>query len=199
MARSGGRHLLVLLHGYGSSEQELFDRASPTVDTSVVLASIRGPAVEDAGFAWMSLQDSLTASNAEAIAAVARASARPVLDWLAILPPVKSVGLLGVSQGAVLALQLLRMAPGRFSYAINLSGYVLAGQEAGDDLLRQKRPPVFWGRGRSDPVIPASYIDRTQQWLPLHSTLTSKVYPGGHEELPVTFADAGAFVTRLTD
>jgi phospholipase/carboxylesterase len=143
----------------------------------------------------MSLETSLTTLTAEAIAAVARDRAQVVLDWLTGLPPSRSIGLLGVSQGAVLGLHLIRMAPAYFSYAVNLSGYVLAGEEAGDAALLHMQPPVFWGRGRSDTVVPSSYIERTQTWLSLHSTLSAHVYPVGHEETPRKFAEAGAFVT----
>ena len=38
--------------------------------------------------------------------------------------------------------------------------------------------PVFWGRGTADTVIPPSAINRTQAWLPGHSTLTERIYEG---------------------
>ena len=130
--------------------------------------------------------------------ATAATSAGSSSGYTRYLPPFQSVGLLGVSQGAVLALHLLRLEPARFSYALNLSGYVLAGEEVGDAELRQRRPPVFWGRGEYDCVIPSSYVERTEKWLPLHSTVTANVYPVGHEESAPELADAAAFVRQMT-
>lgn len=190
--------MLVLMHGYGGNERELFERIHPVVDDDVVLVALRGPVTEGAGHAWIPMETSLAAVTTEGIARVARDGARLVLDWLTTLPPFQSVGLLGVSQGAVLALHLLRLEPARFSYALNLSGYVLAGEEVGDAELRQRRPPVFWGRGEYDCVIPSSYVERTEKWLPLHSTVTANVYPVGHEESAPELADAAAFVRQMT-
>jgi phospholipase/carboxylesterase len=188
-----GTDLLVLLHGYGANERYLLEQVTPVVGP-VAVASLRGPIAEGSGFAWVSLETSLATLTPEAIAAVARQRAEPVLDWLNGLPPYRSVGLLGVSQGAVLALHLLRMAPDRFSYVVNLSGYVLPGPENGDAGLRQRRPPAFWGCGRHDSVIPRSYVERTAQWLPRHTTMTARSYPIGHQESPAELADVGAFV-----
>ena len=97
-----------------------------------------------------------------------------------------------------MALHLLRLAPHRFSYAVNLSGHVIDGEEVGDAALQRQRPPVFWGRGRDDRVIPPSYVTRTEEWLPLHSTLTSRTYPLGHEESPEELADVATFVRSVT-
>jgi phospholipase/carboxylesterase len=140
---------------------------------------------------------SLSALAPAAVAAVARERAQPVLEWLDLFPRTRSVGLLGVSQGAVVALHVLRLAPCRIADAVNLSGYVLAGEEVGDATLRRHPSPVFWGRGRDDSVIPPSYVVRTKAWLPRHSILTSHVYPHGHEESPEEFADVGTFVASV--
>jgi phospholipase/carboxylesterase len=197
-AAAAGRDVLVLLHGYGTDEQGLYEQATSAVNAEVVIVSLKGPVAEGGGYAWVPMETSLATVTPDAIAAVARERAQPVLDWLDMLPPTRSIGLLGVSQGAVVALHLLRLAPTRFSYAINLSGYVLAGEEIGDATLRRERPPVFWGRGRDDQVIPPSYVERTQDWLPRHSGLTSHVYPIGHEESPEEFADVATFVSSVT-
>ena len=43
-------------------------------------------------------------------------------------------------------------------------------------MLAELRPPVFWGRGTADPIIPAAAVDRTAEWLPLHTTPTVRIY-----------------------
>ena len=190
--------LIVLLHGYGSNEDVILRQVAPHLAGDIRIASLRGPIAEGRGFAWVSMQDSRAAQTTDAIRTIARSAAQPLLSWLDSQPPFRSTGLFGVSQGAVMALHLLRLAPSRFSYAVNLSGYVLAGEEAGDSTLRAIRPPVWWGRGQNDDVIPADYVERTRTWLPAHTRPISKVYDTGHEETTEKFIDAAAFVHSVT-
>ena len=112
-----------------------------------------------------------------------------------MVPAFRSVGVLGASQGACIALQALRAAPGRFAYAVNLSGYCLPGAEVGDRELRRRKLDVFWGRGLFDEVIPTDYVDRTASWLPRHSTLTERIYDIGHDVCAVELDDVAAFVS----
>jgi phospholipase/carboxylesterase len=168
-----GRPLLVLLHGYGSHEGDLFG-LSPQLPLEPVIASVRGPLPVGQGFAWAPL-----ASQADpaTVSASADDAARAILDWLDTTEST-SVGLLGFSQGGALSLQLLRNAPERFSYAAVLSGFAIAGDHAGDAALAERRPPVFYGRGTLDTVITPDKLDYTDEWLPGHSTLTQRIYEG---------------------
>lgn len=167
----GERPLLVLMHGYGSHEGDLFSLA-PALPLDAVIASVRAPIAESGGFAWFSRQDS-EPGNPPTQRVDDAASA--VIEWLDTLE-FETVGLLGFSQGAALSLQLLRHAPDRFAATVSLSGFVAAGEHPGDDILADIRPPVFWGRGTADQVIPAAAIARTADWLPAHATLTERIY-----------------------
>lgn len=185
------RPLLVLLHGYGSHEGDLFG-LSPYLPLDPVIASVRAPIVESGGYAWFSRAIG-DAGNPGL--AWADAGARGVLNWLDSLAPAASVGLFGFSQGAAMALQLLRHAPDRFAYAVSLSGYVVPGTVAGDQRLAEKRVPVFWGRGTEDEVIPAEAVQRTADWLPGHADLDARIYEGlGHGIAQRELADIGTFV-----
>ena len=54
---------------------------------------------------------------------------------------------------------------------------------------------MFWGRGTDDPVIPRVAVDRTQAWLPAHSTLTERIYEGmGHSVSQAELADIVSFL-----
>ncbi|MCW2805994.1 MAG: phospholipase [Propionibacteriaceae bacterium] len=192
-ARYGG-NLLVLLHGATSSERDLFSRLVPLLPRNLTVASVRGPISEGSGYSWVSPETRRSAATDSAVTAVGNEAARSVLAWLDRLPTFGSVGLLGASQGACIAFQLLRTAPSRFAYAINLSGYSLPGTEEGDSELRRTRPPVFWGRGRYDTVIPQDYVERTMKWLLQHSTLTARTYEMGHTDSVAKLADVAAFV-----
>jgi phospholipase/carboxylesterase len=185
-----GRPLLVLMHGYGSHEGDLFG-LSPQLPLGPVVASVRAPTPEGGGFAWFPYGGQ---GDAGARMAAADAAAVAVLEWLDTLE-YTSVGLLGFSQGGAMALQLLRHAPERFGYAVNLSGFALTGELPGDEALLANRPPVFWGRGTADTVIGDALITRTSEWLPSHSTLTERIYEDlAHSISQPELADVSAFI-----
>lgn len=189
------KQLLVLLHGATSDEHDLFDRLVPLLPSNVVTVSPRGSVAEDHGYSWASPQDRLAARTDAEVAALGNSIAQSVLTWLDLIPGFRSIGVLGASQGACIALQALRTAPGRFAYAINVSGYCLPGIEDGDLELRGRRPEIFWGRGRFDEVIPSDYIDRTARWLPRHGTVAERVYDIGHDICNAELGDIATFVS----
>lgn len=185
-----GRPLLVLLHGYGSHEGDLFS-LSPALPLEPVIASVRAPIAESGGWAWWSLRDGVAGDPPMEIVDAAAAA---IIEWLDTLHS-SSVSLLGFSQGAALALQLLRLDPGRFTAAVSLSGFVAGGEHPGDARLAEVRPPVFWGRGTDDAVIPDHAIDRTATWLPAHTAATIRTYEGlGHSISTPELAEFGAFL-----
>ncbi|HEX4402391.1 MAG TPA: phospholipase, partial [Galbitalea sp.] len=51
-----GRPLIVLLHGYGSHEGDLF-QLSPRLPLEPVIASVRAPIAENGGWAWFSFAE----------------------------------------------------------------------------------------------------------------------------------------------
>jgi len=185
-----GRPLLLIFHGYGSHEGDLF-ALTPHLPLQPVIAALRAPLPAGQGWAWFPINDPGNPATQPVDAAVAG-----VLAWLdGLAVPPTSVGLLGFSQGAAMTLQLMRAAPDRFAFAVQLSGFVASGDRGGDQRLAERRPPVFWGRGTADPVIPEGAIARTQAWLPGHSTLTERIYEGmSHSISP---AELGEVVTFL--
>jgi phospholipase/carboxylesterase len=185
-----------MLHGATSSERDPFDRLVPLLPEDLLVASPRGPVAEGDGYSWVTPEDRASATTDRDVAAIGNGIARAVLDWLETLPPFETVGVLGVSQGACVAFQMLRAVPSQFDYAINLSGYSLPGSEEGDLELRRTMPPVFWGRGDVDDVIPADYLRRTRIWLRRHSTLTERTYRMGHDVCPAELGDVATFVRR---
>lgn len=185
-----GRPLLVLLHGKGSNESDLFG-LSPLLPLEPVIASVRAPLPDGPGFSWFDsalyADDGPTLGNADAAAGA-------VLDWLGA-QQYSTVDILGFSQGAALVLQLLRMSPETFGRGVALSGYSVAGIHPGDAGLETQRPPVFWGRGTEDTVIDPRSIERTQGWLPTHSTLTERIYEGlAHGVNATEVKDVGEFL-----
>jgi phospholipase/carboxylesterase len=183
-----GRPLLVLMHGLGSHEGDLFGMA-PGLPLEPVIASLRAPLPEGAGWSWFPR----TTPGSPDPATLDEAAAA-VLAWLDGIE-FTTVSLLGFSQGGAMALQLMRMAPGRFTAAVNLSGFLAPGESPGDAELATLRPPVFWGRGTADPIIPDVAITRTEQWLATHTDATVRIYEDlGHSVSREELSDLVAFL-----
>ncbi len=170
-AERAGKPLLLLLHGKGSHEGDLAGLME-RMPSGFAIASLRAPLPDGPGFAWFPVS---TPGNPGVSPVDAAADA--VLAWIDTLPfTPPSIGMLGFSQGGVISLQALRRAPERVGFVLNLSGFVAAGAELGDDVIAQH--PVFWGRGDADVVIGQAAIERTAAWLPAHVDLTAAVYRG---------------------
>jgi phospholipase/carboxylesterase len=183
------RPLLVLLHGLGSHEGDLFG-LSPQLPLEPVVASVRAPLREGPGFAWFPRSSVAGHPVDDDVDAAASA----VLGWLDTLD-YESVALLGFSQGAAMALQLLRHAPRRFTSVVALSGFIAPGAHAGDAELAALKPPVFAGRGTLDQVIPTEAVARVEEWLPAHSRSTIRIYEDlGHALSTQELKDFNAFL-----
>jgi phospholipase/carboxylesterase len=184
------RPLLILLHGYGSHEGDLFGFA-PYLPLSPVLASVRAPLPEGPGFAWFPLSGQVTADE---LSDSVDAATDALLAWVRSTGSAK-VGILGFSQGGAMGLQLMRAAPELVQFVVSVAGFVLPGDRPGDAELRKFRPPVFWGRGTLDTVIPHDAVAHTQSWLPEHSTLDERIYEGlGHSVSDAELRDVVAFL-----
>jgi phospholipase/carboxylesterase len=184
------RPLLVLMHGKGSNESDLFG-LSPLLPLEPVIASVRAPLPDGPGFSWF---DHAHYVDGGPTLEYADAAAAAVLEWLGG-QSYSSVSILGFSQGAAMVLQLLRMRPEAFHCGVALSGYSVQGEHPGDAVLESVRPPVFWGRGTDDAVIDAQAVDRTLDWLPAHSTLTERIYEGlGHGVVASEVREIGEFL-----
>jgi phospholipase/carboxylesterase len=184
------RQLLVLLHGRGADEADLAGIV-PFLPGEPVIASLRAPISEGPGFSWYPMN---TLERATAFSSDVESALHAVLDWIDTQPQPRTIGLLGFSQGGAMAVELMRERPLGFAFAIVLSGFVIDGDRGGDAELESVRPPMFWGRGLHDPVIPEDRIERTSAWLPSHSTLEEKTYDTGHSITEDELADVSAFV-----
>lgn len=186
-----GRPHLVLLHGYGSHEGDLFQLA-PYLPDGLVLAAARAPLPHPAGtgFAWYTLDGEADGAGVDDAAdelAEFLEGVRGRASWL---------GTLGFSQGGVLGLQVLRRHPGLVDAHVMLASarHPVALPEQ-DAELALRRPPVFWGRGTADTVFPARRFADTADWLPDHSRLTERIYEGlGHGVSEAMLDDVSAFL-----
>lgn len=193
-----GLPLLVLLHGYGADEHDLFGLV-PYLPAGVAVASVAAPLTPPwptPGRSWYPIEG-LDGRSSTTVTLAAEAFLRWLDDAAADAP---SVALLGFSQGAAVSLQALRLAPERFGAVVALSGYAAPDALPGDARLAEVSPPVFWGRGSHDDVIPAPLIAHTAQWLPAHTSLSGRVYSGlTHSISEEELGDVHRFLTTWVE
>ena len=193
-----GLPLLVLLHGYGADEHDLFGIV-PYLPAGVAVASVAAPLTPPwptPGRSWYPIEG-LDGRSSTTVTLAAEAFLRWLDDAAADAP---SVALLGFSQGAAVSLQALRLAPERFGAVVALSGYAAPDPLPGDAHLAEVSPPVFWGRGSRDDVIPAPLIAHTAQWLPAHTSLSGRVYSGlTHSISEEELGDVHRFLTTWVE
>lgn len=196
-AARAGRPLLILLHGYGSDERDLFALAAH-LPQRFVAAAVRAPLSPPwpaPGFSWYPIEGLQDRDPRLVTEAASR-----LIEFADAASDAARVGLLGFSQGASVALQALRLQPQRFAFAVNLSGYATPGELPGDAELTELRPPVFWGRGTHDDVIPGFLVAHTTEWLPGFSELSGRVYPGlTHSVSEQELLDVRAFLEKQLD
>ncbi|WP_175557331.1 alpha/beta hydrolase [Raineyella antarctica] len=189
-----GRPLLLLLHGYGSNENDLpgivahlgqgWDWVSP-----------RGPYdIPGGGAAWFPISVPGRPERGPVEAALAG-----LLAWLDQTVDGQPVVPIGFSQGGMMVTELLRARPDTFPAGVVLSGFVAPGTSPGDARLAGRKVPLFYGRGAEDRgMIPAEAFERTEDWAREHADATIKVYPGlAHSIAVEELADVAAFLGGL--
>ena len=196
--------LLLLLHGLGSNEEDLFSLA-PAVDERFLVVSARAPvAMSWGGFCWFNIEF----GPAGIIADLEQARRS-----LGLLPPFidevvrtysvdeKCVYLAGFSQGAMMSLALMLSRPEKIAGVVAMSGRlpeIAASVEVDREALAGM--PVLLTHGIYDPVLPVQQGRAARQYLEsLPVDLTYREYPMGHEVSMESLRDVCAWLTRSLD
>ena len=198
-APSAGAPLLLLLHGYGSNEEDLLSLA-PHLDARLVCVSARAPyALDFGGFAWFNIE--IGAEGVRFDFAEAEESLVQVLSLVDALrrehQPAR-LFIAGFSQGASMALTAALRRPRDFAGAIALSG-VCKPEMLPEDAAAVQNLKVFMSHGRFDPVIPIAQARASKALLaPLGLDLQYREYDMPHAIAPPCLADLAAWLrTRL--
>ncbi|MCS6711884.1 esterase [Brachybacterium sp. EF45031] len=182
------RPLVLLLHGLGSHEGDLAG-LTPYLPAHYGYASLRGVLAYGPGFAWLDENLADAGLLADSAAAVER--------WIAAQSQ-RVVGAIGFSQGAMLALELLRRNPHALEWVVQLSGGpLLPGLAVGplleradgsasdgsatdgsaadalstdprDAELARAQVPALWGHGGRDPWFPPEREQLVREWMQAH-------------------------------
>lgn len=188
--------LLVMLHGRGADEHDLFELA-PAIDPAFAIASVRGPlTTEEGGYTWA---ESIAVGRA--VPQSLRTSITWLRRWLDTLDNGRAepqpIYLMGFSAGMMMASALLFDQPARYAGAVLLSGALPFDTDLSITKDRLADVDVFYGRGSFDTVIPADLVTRTERYLHDRSgaRVTARDYPIAHAINDAEIRDITAWLT----
>jgi phospholipase/carboxylesterase len=187
--------LLLLLHGYGSNEEDLFSFATELPDEYYIVSARAPYNMQYGAYAWYAINfdaDENKFSDNEQ-AKISRDLIAQFIDELIQTYPIdsKNVTLVGFSQGSILSYAIALSHPEKVQRVVALSGYVsepiLEENYLRNNLSKLK---IFHSHGTVDQVIPVEWARKTKPFLEkLGVSSTYKEYPVGHGVAPQNFYD----------
>ena len=175
--------LLMLLHGYGSNENDLFAFAEYLHPSLMVISLRAAHTLPMMGHAWYSIhfdaEQGKWSDDEEAIGS--RELVLQFLDELMEIQPYdkSQVHLLGFSQGAILSYALGLTNPKRFASVIALSGYL--NENITQLPQPEDAPALYAAHGSLDEVVPFDWGQRSAELLKQKGfVIQFDAFPVGH-------------------
>jgi phospholipase/carboxylesterase len=197
---AGMSPLLLLLHGIGSNEADLFG-LTPYLDERLRIVSARAPvALGPGAFGWFNIEFTPTGLVADlAQAERSRALLATFIDELLAAYPTtaRRLYLMGFSQGAMMSLSLLLAQADKIAGVVAMSGrFPTLALEQLTEPQALAGLPVLVTHGLYDPVLPIESGRAIRARLAaLPVALTYREYPMGHEVTPESLRDTAAWLT----
>ncbi|MFK8060663.1 MAG: alpha/beta hydrolase [Polaribacter sp.] len=183
--------LLILLHGYGSNEQDLFSFAEELPNDFLIISAQAPNSMGFGSYAWYAINfDDVNGKFSDL------KQAKESIDKIAVfIDEIKTkfntnpdkTFLLGFSQGAILSYSLSFFYPNKVQNVIALSGYV------NNDLLpetisKEIKTDYYASHGTVDQVLPVDWARKSKPFLDnLGLNCEYSEYPVGHGVAPQNF------------
>jgi len=194
--------LLIMLHGYGSDENDLFSFAQELPEELFIVSAKAPYSLQPYGNAWYAINFDADKGkwNDNEQAKQSRDLIANFIDQIVASYPVNknNVNLLGFSQGSILSYAVALTYPEKVKNIIALSGYVNL-----DILPKDLNRPnyshldFYCSHGSVDQVIP---IEWARQTAPFLSQLNIKhqysEFPVGHGVAPQNFHELKKWLTE---
>ena len=187
--------LLLLLHGYGSNEADLFSFAEELPDNYYIISARAPYDMQYGSYAWYAINfdaDQNKFSDNEQ-AKKSRDLIVKFIDELTQTYPIDAdnVSLIGFSQGSILSYAVALSYPEKVQKVVAMSGYLNLDIVAEDYLKNTfSNLKIFASHGTVDQVIPVEWARKTPAILEnLGIAVTYKEYPVGHGVAPQNFYD----------
>lgn len=187
--------LLLLLHGYGSNEEDLFSFASELPEEYYVISARAPYDMMYGSYAWYAINfdaDENKFSDIEQ-AKTSRDLISNFIDELLANYAIDSnnVNLIGFSQGCILSYAVALSYPQKIKRVVAMSGYFNA--EIATENFKENdfsNLKIFASHGSVDQVVPVEWARKAEPALKqLGIDIVYKEYPIGHGVSPQNFYD----------
>ena len=187
--------LLLLLHGYGSNEEDLFSFASELPDEYYVVSARAPYDLQYGSYAWYAINfdadQNKFSDHYQAI--ISRDLVANFIDELLANYPIdaSNVTLIGFSQGSILSYSIALSYPEKVQKVAAMSGYlnldIIKEKYQANDFNNLK---IFASHGTADQVIPVNWARKSIPTIEgLGIEITYKEYPIGHGVSTQNFYD----------
>lgn len=187
--------VLILLHGYGSNEEDLFSFASELPEEYYVISARAPYSLMYNAYAWYAINFDADENKFSDLdqARESRELVAQFIDEVIANYPIDSqkVTLIGFSQGCILSYAIALSYPQKVQRIVGMSGYfnqeiAVEGYQNNDFSNLQ----IFASHGNVDQVVPVEWARKAK---PVLDTLgipnVYKEYPVGHGVAPQNFFD----------
>ena len=192
--------LLILLHGYGSNEQDLFSFAEELPDEFLIVSAQAPHAMGFGSYAWYAINfDDVNGKFSDLNQA--RESINTIASFIDEIHakfytnPEKTF-LLGFSQGAILSYGLSFLYPNKVPFIVALSGYIntdLLPKEINKDIKTE----YYASHGSVDQVLPVAWARNSKPFLNnLNINCVYEEYPVGHGVAPQNFYSFKSWIEK---
>ena len=195
--------LLLLLHGFGSNEEDLFSFASELPDIYFVVSARAPYDMQYGSYAWYAIDfdaDENKFSNVEQ-AKISRDAVAEFIDELKNNYPIdaENVTLIGFSQGTILSYAIALSYPEKVQKVVAMSGY-LNQEMCSDDYLKNNlsQLKIFSSHGTVDQVVPVEWGRKAKPFLDNLGvdTVYNEYANIGHGVCPQNFHDFKEWLTE---
>lgn len=193
--------LLIMLHGYGSDENDLFSFATELPEELFII-SVQAPyAMQPHGHAWYAInfdeEKGKWSDNEQA--KQSRDLIAKFIDEASVTYDINknNVSLLGFSQGSILSYSVALSYPEKVKNIIALSGYI--NQDIITETKNQDYSNLdfYCSHGSLDQVIPVNWAKQTTPFLnALNIKNTYSEFPVGHGVAPQNFFELKVWITK---
>ena len=192
--------LMIMLHGYGSNEQDLFSFADELPDELLIISAKAPLTLGMGSYAWYSIRFSEDSANFSDTTE-AKASLEKIDTFISEVKKEFKVNsdnvfLFGFSQGTILSIAYALNNPDKVQHVVALSGYV--NQQLLQDGFKENNfnnLDLFVSHGSEDQVIPVIWARKTPEFLnALEIKNSYQEYPVGHGVAPQNFYDLHKWV-----
>lgn len=187
--------LLLLLHGYGSNEEDLFSFAAQLPDEYFIVSARAPYSLPPYGNAWYAItfDSDMNKFSDDKQAIESRDLVVKFIDELIETYPIDKdkVTLIGFSQGSILSYAVALTYPEKIDRVLALSGYLnMDIVDKNLDINKISKIRFFASHGTVDQVIPVEWARKAPEFLKnLGLDVEYHEYNAGHGVTPQNFYD----------